>query len=156
MPRLQIENSYYTLEYVLSEEIKTKERVTCLIKIVGTICVYAAICKQEGSKFVFPESRKAWKGFTTASRKIWAAGDPYAKNKAFNRSNVNCSNADVFKWKHMGRFLLSSLGSRSMDSREGKKGKERVWEEMVKKNQLREKKLDDVGVWWFTDVVAWC
>ncbi|CAH8391783.1 unnamed protein product [Eruca vesicaria subsp. sativa] len=179
MPRLKVENFYYTLEDVLSEEIKVKgESVTwsvhrpntifgfspySLMNIVGTLCVYAAICKQEGSKLVFPGSKEAWEGFTTASdadliaeQQIWAAVDPYAKNEAFN-----CSNADVFKWKHLWKILAEQFGIEEYGFEEGKnvglvemmKGKERVWEEMVKENQLQEKKLDEVGVWWFADVV---
>ncbi|KAF8095519.1 hypothetical protein N665_0330s0001 [Sinapis alba] len=178
MSRLQIENFYYTLEDVLSEEIKNKESVTwfvhrpntifrfspySLMNIVGTLCIYAAICKHEESKLVFPGSKEAWEGFTKASdadliaeQQIWVAVDPYAKNEAFN-----CNNVDVFKWKHLWKILVEQFGIEEYGFEEGKnlglvemmKGKERVWEEMVKENQLQEKKLDEVGVWWFADVV---
>ncbi|KAH0914332.1 hypothetical protein HID58_028778 [Brassica napus] len=95
---------YYTLEDILSEEIKSKESVTW--------------------------SKEAWEGFTTASdadliaeQQIWAA--------------------------HLTVATLI-LGSEEYGFKEGKnvglvemmKGKERVWKEMVK-----EKKLDEVGVW---------
>ncbi|CAH2078096.1 unnamed protein product [Thlaspi arvense] len=178
MPRLKIQNFYYTLEDILFEEIKKVENVTwsvhrpntifgfspySLMNIVGTLCVYAAICKHEGSPLVFPGSKKAWEGFTAASdadlvaeQQIWAAVDPYAKNEAFN-----CNNADIFKWKHLWRILAEQFGIEEYGFVEGKnlglvemmKGKERVWEEMVKENQLQEKKLEEVGVWWFADVV---
>lgn len=178
MPRLQIQNFYYTQEDVLFDEIKKIETVTwtihrpntifgfspySLMNIVGTLCVYAAICKHEGSPLLFPGSKKAWEGFTTASdadliaeQQIWAAVDPYAKNEAFN-----CNNADIFKWKHLWKILAEQFGIEEYGFEEGKnlglvemmKGKERVWEEMVKENQLQEKKLEEVGVWWFADVI---
>ncbi|KAG2255467.1 hypothetical protein Bca52824_074761 [Brassica carinata] len=134
MLRLQIENFYYTLEDILSEEIKSKESVTwsvhrpntifgfspySLMNIVGTLC-------------------KAWEGFTTASdadliaeKQILAAVDPYAKNEAFN-----CSNADQFGIEEYGFKEGKNVGLVEM-----MKGKE------------REKKLNEVGVWWFADVV---
>nr|AGN74846.1 putative enone 5-beta-reductase [Brassica juncea var. juncea] len=179
MPRLGVENFYYALEDVLFEEIKKKESVTwsvhrpntifgfspySLMNIVGTLCVYAAICKHEGSKLIFPGSKKAWEGFSTASdadliaeQQIWAAVDPYAKNEAFN-----CNNDDVFKWKHLWKVLAEQFGIEEYGFEEGRnvgglvemmKGKESVWEEMVKENGLAEKKLDEVGVWWFVDVI---
>ena len=91
-----------------------------------------------------------------AEQQIWAAVDPYAKNEAFN-----CSNGDVFKWKHLWKVLSEKFGIEEYGFEEGKnvglvkmmKGKERVWEEVVKKNRLQEKKLEDVGVWWFADDV---
>jgi len=179
MPRLGVENFYYALEDVLFEEIKKKESVTwsvhrpntifgfspySLMNIVGTLCVYAAICKHEGSKLIFPGSKKAWEGFSTASdadliaeQQIWAAVDPYAKNEAFN-----CNNDDVFKWKHLWKVLAEQFGIEECGFEEGRnvgglvemmKGKESVWEEMVKENGLAEKKLGEVGVWWFVDVI---
>ncbi|KAJ0239667.1 3-oxo-Delta(4,5)-steroid 5-beta-reductase [Hirschfeldia incana] len=179
MPRLKVENFYYALEDVLFEEIKKKESTVSwsvhrpntifgfspysLMNIVGTLCVYAAICKHEGTKLVFPGSKKAWEGFSTASdadliaeQQIWAAVDPYAKNEAFN-----CNNDDVFKWKHLWKVLAEQFGIEEYGFEEGKnvglvemmRGKESVWEEMVKEHQLQEKKLDEVGVWWFVDVI---
>ncbi|CAH8337317.1 unnamed protein product [Eruca vesicaria subsp. sativa] len=36
---------------------------------------------------------------------IWAKVDPYTENEAFK-----CSNADVFKWKHLGNILAEKFG----------------------------------------------
>ncbi|KAJ4872571.1 hypothetical protein Rs2_45755 [Raphanus sativus] len=82
MPRLQIENFHYTLEDVLSKEIKSKESVT---------------------RF---------------SREQECVG----------------SNADVFKWKHLGKILAEQFGIEEYGFKQGKnvglvdmmKGKERV------------------------------
>ncbi|KAJ4870491.1 hypothetical protein Rs2_47901 [Raphanus sativus] len=64
-----------------------------------------------------------------AEQQIWATVDPYAKNETFN-----CSNADVFKWKHLGKILAEQFGIEVYGFKQGKnvglvdmmKGKERV------------------------------
>ncbi|KAK6915031.1 hypothetical protein RJ641_020148 [Dillenia turbinata] len=57
-------------------------------------------------------SGSAWECYWDASdadlvaeQHIWAAVDPYAKNEAFN-----CSNGDVFKWKHLWKELAKQFG----------------------------------------------
>ncbi|XWS21267.1 hypothetical protein CRYUN_Cryun30bG0041100 [Craigia yunnanensis] len=178
LPRLNAPNFYYTQEDILFEETEKKEGLTwsvhrptnifgfspySLMNVVGTLCVYAAICKHEGEPLLFPGSKAAWECYSDASdadliaeQQIWAAVDPYAKNEAFN---VN--NGDVFRWKHLWRNLAEQFEIEEFGFEEGKnlglqemmKGKERVWEEIVKENQLQETKLEEVGVWWFVDVI---
>ncbi|XWS25548.1 hypothetical protein CRYUN_Cryun27aG0077400 [Craigia yunnanensis] len=178
LPRLNAPNFYYNQEDILFEETEKKEGLTwsvhrpgsifgfspySLMNAVGTLCVYAAICKHEGKPLLFPGSKAAWECYSDASdadliaeQQIWAAVDPYAKNEAFN---VN--NGDVFKWKHLWSALAEQFGIEEFGFKEGKnlglqemmKGKERVWEEIVKDNQLQETRLEDVGVWWFVDVI---
>ena len=63
MSRLNVPNFYYTLEDILFEEAKKRESLTwsihrpntifgfspySLMNIIGTLCIYAAICKQGG------------------------------------------------------------------------------------------------------------
>ncbi|KAE9447123.1 hypothetical protein C3L33_20981, partial [Rhododendron williamsianum] len=176
LPRLDVPNFYYTLEDILLEEVEKKEGLTysihrpgvifgfsphSLMNIIGTLCVYAAICKHEGVPLRFPGSKAAWEGYSDASdadliaeHQIWAAVDPYAKNEAFN-----CSNGDVFKWKHFWKVLGEQFGVECGEFEEGlkledmMKGKEGVWEEIVKDNGLVETKLKEVGVWWFVDLM---
>ncbi|XP_058189593.1 (S)-8-oxocitronellyl enol synthase ISY1-like [Rhododendron vialii] len=176
LPRLDVPNFYYTLEDILLEEVEKKEGLTysihrpgvifgfsphSLMNMVGTLCVYAAICKHEGVPLRFPGSKAAWEGYSNASdadliaeHQIWAAVDPYAKNEAFN-----CSNGDVFKWKHFWKVLGEQFGVECGEFEEGlkledmMKGKEGVWEEIVKDNGLVETKLEEVGVWWFVDLM---
>ncbi|OMO64432.1 hypothetical protein CCACVL1_21767 [Corchorus capsularis] len=178
LPRLDTPNFYYTQEDILFEEVQKTEGLTwsvhrpsvifgfspySLMNVIGTLCVYAAICKHEGRPLLFPGNKDAWEGFSEASdadliaeHQIWAAVDPYAKNEAFN-----VSNGDLFKWKHLWTVLAEQFGIEEYGFEEGKnlglqemmKGKERVWEEIVKENQLQETSLADVGVWWFGDLV---
>jgi hypothetical protein len=82
--------------------------------------------------------------------------DPNGKNEAFN-----CNNGDVFKWKHLWKVLAERFGIEKYEFEEGKKislakmmkDKGDVWEEIVRENQLQPTKLEDVGVWWFVDLI---
>ncbi|CAJ2643921.1 unnamed protein product [Trifolium pratense] len=87
--------------------------------VVGTLCVYAAICKHGGVPLRFPCTKGAWENYYMASdadliaeQHIWAAVDPYAKNEAFNVVMVMFLCGSSY-----GRFWRNSLGLRSMDMR---------------------------------------
>ncbi|CAJ2675371.1 unnamed protein product [Trifolium pratense] len=176
VPRLDTLNFYYTLEDILFEEASKKKGMTWFINrpqvifgfspysmmnLIGTLCVYAAICKHEGVPLRFPGSKGAWECYSTASnanliaeQHIWGAVDPNAKNKAFN-----CSNGDVFKWKHFWKVLADKFEIENYGFEEGlefklsevMKDKSGVWEEIVRENGLQPTKLEDVGDWWFAD-----
>ncbi|CAH9081860.1 unnamed protein product [Cuscuta europaea] len=178
LPRLEAPNFYYTLEDILFEEVKKKEGLTwsvhrpgtihgfspySMMNIVGTLCVYAAICKHEGVPLRFPGVKAAWEEYSDCSdadliaeQEIWAAVDPYAKNESFN-----VSNGDVFKWKHFWKILAEQFDVEAGEFEEGKrlslvevmKEKGAVWEEIVRENELLPTKLEEVGVWWFVDLI---
>jgi hypothetical protein len=161
LPRLDVPNFYYTLEDVLFEEAEKKEGLNwsihrpqvifgfspySLMNIIGTLCVYAAICKHQGLPLKFPGSKAAWECYSVASdadiiaeQLIWAAVDPYARNEAFN-----CSNGDVFKWKHFWKVLAEQFGIENFGFDEDEnlrlsemmKDKGPVWEEIVKEKEL--------------------
>lgn len=178
LPRLDVPNFYHTLEDILYEEVKKKEGLTwsvhrpgvifgfspySLMNMVGTLCVYASICKHEGVPMRFPGTLEAWEGYSDVSdadliaeHQIWAAVDPYAKNEAFN-----CSNGDVFKWKHLWKVLAEQfdvecgefeVGS-DLRLEEMMKGKGPVWEAIVAEKELVPTKLEEIGGWWFVDLV---
>lgn len=178
LPRLNVPNFYYELEDVLFQETSQKEGLTWSVhrpgvifgfspysfsNIIGSLCVYAAICKHEGELLKFPGSRAAWEGYWGASdadlvaeHQIWAAVDPYAKNEAFN-----CSNGDAFKWKQLWKVLAEEFGvkvgefdeSSNLSLQELMKDKGPVWEEIVREKGLVPTKLEDIGAWWFVDEV---
>ncbi|GFY89533.1 pentatricopeptide repeat (PPR) superfamily protein [Actinidia rufa] len=156
LPRLSAPNFYYTLEDILFEEVEKKEGLTwsvhrpgvifgfspySLMNLIGTLCVYATICKHEGVVMRIPGTRAMWDGYYDASdadliaeHQIWAAVDPYAKNEAFN-----CSNGDVFKWKHFWKVLGGAVWGGGRGGGGGGRG-------------LVDSKLEEVG-WWFADLV---
>lgn len=179
MPRLNRPNFYYDMEDILFEEVSKRNGAVswsvhrpttifgfsprCAMNIVGSLCVYAAICRKEGTKLRFPGSQVAWSGFSDSSdadliaeHQIWAAVDPFAKNEAFN-----CSNGDIFKWKQLWPMLaehfgLDWVGYEGEENRfkleEEMRGKDELWEEMVEELGLTQTKLSDVGNWWFVDL----
>ncbi|CAN1135716.1 (S)-8-oxocitronellyl enol synthase CYC2 [Linum perenne] len=180
LPRLDVPNFYHTLEDILYQETEKKEGLTwsvhrpdqiwgfspySMMNMIGTLCVYAAICKHEGLPLIFPGTKDAWNCYANSSdadliaeHQIWASVDPYAKNEAFN-----IVNADVFKWKHLWKVLAEQFGienygfeeeaEKRVSLAEMMKDKGPVWEEIVKQNQLEPTRLDDVGNWWFVDVI---
>lgn len=179
LPRLPVPNFYYTLEDILFEEVKKKEKLTwsvhrpglifgfspySLMNIIATLCVYAAICKHEGLKLKFPGVKSAWDGYSDCSdadliaeHQIWASVDPNAKNEAFD-----VSNGDVFKWKHLWGILAEEFEveaeefdekSKRWTLEEMMKDKGEIWDEIVKENGLVPNKLEQVGGWWFVDIV---
>ncbi|KAH9752735.1 3-oxo-Delta(4,5)-steroid 5-beta-reductase [Citrus sinensis] len=181
LPRLNVQLFYYNQEDILFEEVEKRGGLTwsvhrpfvifgfspySLMNIVGTLCVYAAICKHEGVPLLFYGTRDTWECFSeysdaelVAQQQIWAAVDPNARNEAFN-----CTNGDVFKWKHLWKVLAEQFqienygfgeekGSQRMRFEEIMKGKESVWEEIVRENQLKPTKLNEVAVWSYADLV---
>ncbi|KAG6624541.1 hypothetical protein CIPAW_16G034200 [Carya illinoinensis] len=172
-------NFYHTLEDILFEEGDKKEGLTwsihrpnlifgflpySLMNLIGTLCVYAAICKNERLPLKSPGT-KAWlyrysylvasNANLIAKQQIWVAVDPYVKNEAFN-----CNNGDVFRWKHLWKVLAEQFGiedygfeeSEKLSLVEMMKGKDAVWEDIVRENQLQPTKLEEVGLWWFGDL----
>ncbi|GAA0141813.1 oxidoreductase [Lithospermum erythrorhizon] len=178
LPRLNVPNFYYVQEDILFEQVEKKKGLTwsvhrpgmifgfspySMTNVVGGLCAYAAICKHENVPLRFPGSKEAWDGYSdcsdadlVAEHQIWAAVDPYAKNEAFN-----ISNGDVFKWKHLWRVLAEQFGVECAEFEEGKKfslketmkNKGDVWKKIVEINGLVPSKLEEVGVWWFVDIV---
>ncbi|KAL8097239.1 hypothetical protein AgCh_030385 [Apium graveolens] len=176
LPRLDGPNFYYNLEDILFENVAKKDGLTwsvhrpgpifgfspySLMNIICTLCVYASICKHEGAVMRFPGTKEAWSSYYSASdadlfaeQDIWAAVDPNAKNEAFN-----CSNGDVFKWKHFWKVLAEKFEVKCGELEDGErltfaelmKDKGSVWDEIVKQNNLVPTKLEAVGAWWIAD-----
>ncbi|XP_019701869.1 3-oxo-Delta(4,5)-steroid 5-beta-reductase isoform X2 [Elaeis guineensis] len=180
LPRLDCPNFYYDLEDILFEEMAKRDGTVTwsihrpttifgfstysLMNLVGSLCAYAAICRREGAPLKWPGSRVVWEDFSDASdadmiaeHQIWAAIDPYAKNEAFN-----CSNGDLFKWKHLWPLLAREFGvewvgyegeEQRFKLVDAMKEKEGLWEEIVAEHELAPTRLEEVGNWWFVDAV---
>ncbi|GAB2292150.1 NineTeen Complex (NTC) component [Dionaea muscipula] len=175
LPRFESPNFYYSMEDILREELKEKDGLSWSIhrptvmfgfsphstlNIIGSLCVYAAVCKHEGVSLRFPGSRAAWEGYSdvsdadlVAEQQIWAAVNKNGKNQVFN-----CSNGDVFRWKHLWRILaeqfeveLAEFEDLNITLEELMKDKGQVWEEIIAKHGLVVTKLEEVGKWPFAD-----
>lgn len=179
MARLHTRNFYYVQEDILSEAVKRKEGVTWSVhrpgiifgfspvsamNLIGGLCAYAAICKHEGAKLRFPAGRACLNTLLDVSdadliaeHHIWAAVEPNAGNEAFN-----CSNGDLFRWKHIWRALAEQFEIEWCEDEEGDervslaemmRDKGGVWDEIVRENGLVETKLEEIGCWWYLDVL---
>ena len=182
LPRLDMPNFYYTQEDVLTAEVKKKEGLTwsvhrpgaifgfspySLINVISGLCVYAAICNHEKKPLKFPGTRVGWDSYwdvsdadLIAEQQIWAAVDPYGKNEVFN-----CSNGDVFKWKHMWKVLAEKFEVEYEEFEENDgvlvprleelmKDKGGVWDEIVREKGLVPTKLEEIGCWWVVDITV--
>ncbi|XP_059629723.1 (S)-8-oxocitronellyl enol synthase CYC1-like [Cornus florida] len=183
LPRLNTPNFYHDLEDILVEEASKKQGLTwsvhrpalvfgfsphSMMNIIGTLSVYAAICKHENKPLIYPGARNgrrdSWNVYKDAAdadliaeQQIWAAvDDSGGKNEAFN-----CSNGDVFKWKQMWEILAEEFGVELVGYEEGQKrmslqemmkDKGPIWDQIVREKGLVETKLEDVAQWWFADV----
>ncbi|KAF6173624.1 hypothetical protein GIB67_022983 [Kingdonia uniflora] len=171
---LDVPNFYYNLEDILFEEAEKKEGLTwsihrpgtifgfspySMVNIIGTLCVYAAICKHEGRPLRLPRTKIAWEGYSDtydadliAEHQIWSSVDPYPINEAFNYSN-----GDMFKWKHLWKVSGEQFEVECAEFEQGlsleemMKDKGMVWDEIVKEKELCPTKIEEVGVWWFVD-----
>ncbi|CAN6294632.1 unnamed protein product [Urochloa humidicola] len=135
----------------------------CAINMVCCLCVYAAICRKEGTPLRWPGSLGGWEGFITpsdadlvAEHHIWAGVDAMARNEAFN-----CSNGDVCTWKKLWpilaeRFGLEWVGYEGEEKRpklpETMAGKdEALWAEIIDENGLVATHVSEVVNWWVID-----
>jgi nucleoside-diphosphate-sugar epimerase len=178
VPRLPCDQFYHNQEDIVFEAVKQSggrltysiHRPTIifgfaagnLMNLVGTLAVYALICKQEGKPLVFPGNQFTYERLFDASdaeliaeQEIWACVEPAAKNQA-----LNSSNGDVFKWKKLWKLLADYFGmevgeynGNSILLDEFMKGKEDLWDQVVKKYNLEPVKLNDIGHWWFADLI---
>ncbi|KAL3834427.1 hypothetical protein ACJIZ3_009163 [Penstemon smallii] len=179
VPRLDFPNFYYTLEDMTLEACKKKQGMTwsvhrpalifgfspySMMNVVDDLGIYAAICKHENVPLTFPGNKVAWNCYFVASdadliaeQQIWSSIDPNGKNEAFN-----CSNGDLFKWKHLWKILADKFEVEYEEFDENQeyvslsdrmKDKGPVWDEIVKKNNLLPTKLEEVASFWFADLV---
>lgn len=130
------------------------------MNVLGSLAVYAAICKHEGLPFHYPGNRISWEQYgdvsdaeLVAEQEIWACVDPNGQNQAFN-----VTNGDVFKYKRVWSLLAGKFGlevvpydGHPRSLREMMKDKGPVWDEIVEKHNLSPTRLEDVGNWWFVD-----
>ncbi|GMN37834.1 hypothetical protein TIFTF001_007141 [Ficus carica] len=148
LPRLDTPNFYYVLEDVLMEELKKKEGLTwsvhrpgaifgfspySLLNVVGCFCVYAAICKHEGSKPRFPRTPAGLEAF-------WDVSDANLKLKVV---------AEEFGLEYEEYYDEGQ----KLTSVEMMKDKGEVWDQIVKENGLVPTKLEEVGRWRHLDFV---
>jgi len=174
MPRLAVENFYYSQEDVLFEAADrlgiawTVHRphtvigyaIGNLMNMGTTLAAYATLCRETGLPFVFPGSPVQWNGLTDvtdarqlASQILWAASSPVGHNRAFN-----VVNGDVFRWKWLWGELAAWFGidaapypghATSLEHMLADKGAQ--WTDIAHRHGLREAALNRLASPWHTD-----
>ncbi|MDR3623380.1 MAG: SDR family oxidoreductase [Paludisphaera borealis] len=175
MPRMPVENFYYTQEDEVFEAARRRGFTWSVHRphtIIGyalgnamnmgvTLAVYAAICRETGRPFVFPGSVQQWEGLTdvTDARILarhleWAATSDAARNEAFN-----IVNGDVFRWKWLWPKLATDFGidvapypGRPTPLDPQLAGAGPVWAEIAAKYGLAQPDLDKLASAWHTDL----
>lgn len=174
-PRLDLKNFYYAQEDEVYEAAARDgftwnihrphtligKTIVNAMNMGTTLAVYASICKQEGSPFIWPGSEAQWNGLSDvtdvkvlADQIIWAASNPEAHNLAFN-----ITNGDVFRWK----WLWPKIAEWFQIEFEGfngtikpletvLNGKNAIWKQIAKENQLIEEDLGQLASAWHTDL----
>ncbi|KAK9705353.1 hypothetical protein RND81_07G050500 [Saponaria officinalis] len=177
LPRGDGSDCYYGMEDILFEEIQKRKNLTWSVhrpavmfgfspystrNIVGSLCVYATICKHEKKPLQFPGIREAWDGYSegadadlVADQQIWAALEHPGKGQVFC-----CSNGDVFKWRDLWKVLAEEFEVEFIEFKECSetlegmmRDKGRVWEEIIEEKELLPTKLEEIGTWWYVDYV---
>lgn len=174
-PRLPLPNFYYAQEdevYAASERDGFAWSIHRPHTVIGysvgnamnlgtTLAVYASICKETGSKFIWNGSSAQWNGISDvtdarilAKQLVWAATTEEAKNKAFN-----ITNGDIFRWKWLWFRLADYFGIEATGFENEirpleieMQGKQEIWSQIVKKYNLKEEKLERLSSAWHTDL----
>ena len=174
-PRLSHPNFYYAQEDAVYEAAN-RDNFTWSVHrphtVIGyaighlmnmgiTLAVYASICNETGSPFIWPGSEAQWNGLSDvtdakvlAKQLIWASTTEEAKNQAFN-----ITNGDVFRWEWLWQriadyFEIEAVGyNGSIKPLEKEmEGKQDLWENIAQKYHLKESNLHQLSSAWHTDL----
>lgn len=174
-PRLELKNFYYAQEDEIFAAAKQDgftwsihrahtmigQAVGNLMNMGTTLAIYASICKENGSPFIWPGSEAQWNGISDvtdahilAKQFLWAATTPEAANEAFN-----IVNGDVFRWSWLWKQIAEYFDIGYEGYVENNKSLEELmqggaaqWENMAEKHDLVEPKLDRLASPWHTDL----
>jgi nucleoside-diphosphate-sugar epimerase len=175
MPRLPVQNFYYTQEDEVYEAARRNGFSWSIHRpstVIGyalgnamnmgvTLAVYATICRETGRPFVFPGSRQQWEGLSdvTDARILarhleWAAISPAARNQAFN-----IVNGDLIRWNWLWPKLAADFGIEAapypnevtpLEPQLANAGQE--WAKIAAKYHLVEPDLNKLASAWHTDM----
>lgn len=131
------------------------ERARNAVAVIGA---YAALCRELGRPLVFPGSAAAFdarRDLTDASllarAMTFIAVTPACRNQAFN-----VTNGDVVRWRDLWPGIAAHFGMEAGDVQplslnEWVRGKQPVWDAVIRRHGLAETKLDAVADWAFAD-----
>lgn len=174
-PRLKIDNFYYAQEdeifaaasrdgftwSIHRSHTVIGQAVGNLMNMGTTLAVYASICKEKGTPFIWPGSAAQWNGISDvtdaqllAKQFLWAATTPEAANQAFN-----VVNGDVFRWSWLWKQVAAYFGieyqgfvENNSSLEEIMQDDEAIWKKIAEKNNLVESDLNRLASPWHTDL----
>lgn len=130
------------------------------MNMVLTLAVYATICRETNTPFIFPGSAAQWNGLTDvtdasllAEQMVWAATSESGRNQAFNTAN-----GDVFRWRWLWPQLAALFGVEAVgfdtepDPLEPRMDQAAaLWKDIAAKHGLVEGDVTKLASWWHTD-----
>ncbi|MFL9830660.1 SDR family oxidoreductase [Flavobacterium sp. ST-87] len=174
-PRLKLDNFYYAQEdeifaaasrdgftwSIHRSHTVIGQAVGNLMNMGTTLAVYASICKEKGTPFIWPGSAAQWNGISDvtdaqllAKQFLWAATTPEAANQAFN-----VVNGDVFRWSWLWKQIAAYFGieyqgfvANNSSLEEIMQEDEVIWKKMAAQHNLAESNLNRLASPWHTDL----
>jgi len=131
-----------------------------------TIAVYASVLKEMGQPLIFPYSKQAYRATRefVDSRLLckaieWMAPDDIRKvnsnRKLAANEAFNIHNGDYYRmenlWPEIAQYfgMEAKLADKPTTVHEIMKGKDEIWDQVVKKHNLKQYKLQDLVTWDF-------
>jgi len=170
-PRAFPPNFYYTQEDFLKALSRGKRWTWSLMRphivcgygrtdlnLPKPIAVFATLCKELGLPLRFPGPEAAYRTVHCASDvellnkgMLWASVTPKAANEAFNMVN-----SDFFRWEHLWPKFADYFGMKlgvvqHLDLEAMMADKEPLWNEIVKKYQLRPTPFAEAAHWGYAN-----
>jgi nucleoside-diphosphate-sugar epimerase len=133
------------------------ERPRNIPSLVGA---YAAICRELGVPLDFPGTPACWNGLSEATHArqlaraiVFLSACPQARNQAYN-----VTNGDLFRWKHLWPRIAQLFGMpcgevRTLPLAEWMADKAPIWERIVVRHKLNDRRLEQLAPWPFGDFV---
>lgn len=174
-PRLKLDNFYYAQEdeifaaaardgftwSIHRSHTVIGQAVGNLMNMGTTLAVYASICKEKGTPFIWPGSAAQWNGISDvtdakllAKQFVWAATTPEAANQAFN-----VANGDIFRWSWLWKQVAEYFGIEYQGFVENNSSLEEImqdvdaiWKKIAEKHNLAESNLSRLASPWHTDL----
>ncbi|EEF36756.1 (S)-8-oxocitronellyl enol synthase CYC2 [Ricinus communis] len=176
-------NFYYVLEDFLKERLAGKVAWSVLrpgllmgssnrtmYNVMGSLCVYGAICKYLHLAFVFGGTMECWEeacidgsdARLVAEQHIWAATN--GEISSTSGQAFNAINGPSFTWKEIWPILGKKLEVEMPQDMfledfwfsKAVSNKKDVWKEIVEKEGLLQTEMEDLANWEFLDALFRC
>lgn len=128
------------------------------LNLISVICVYAAILKRlkmplfwPGKPGAFTSIYQATDSGLLARAMVWMATNPACANEAFN-----ITNGDFFRYQYLwpvfaNYFGMEVGGVETTDLVKFMEGREGLWDEIVRENELQPNPMSRLANWYFAN-----